>query len=130
MNYNQNNFNRYDNSNYYGDSMSDGVAMRASKLAASAKTQGVLGLILSIFCCPIVALILGILAVSRAKTAKVMLGGDLPEGKTGRVCGIIAIVLSLAWIAFFIFAGYSLYLIALALLEEMNSMMALPFYFL
>lgn len=129
MNYNQNNFNSY-NSGYYGDSMSDGVMMRAGKLAASAKTQGILGLILSIFCCPIVALILGAMAIGRAKTARVMVGGDLPEGKTGRICGIIAIVLSLAWIAFFIFAGYSLYLIALKLLDEMNSMKILPLYIL
>ena len=123
MNYNQNNFNGYNNGGYTPSI--DGVTMRAHKLASSSRTTGILGLIFSILCCPIVGFILGLIAVLRARTAKVMLGGNLSDGNVGRVCGIIALVFSIAEVLVIVFAGYTLYLALLEALEELDSTMSL-----
>lgn len=125
MNYNHNNFNGYGNDNFYVQGEPDGVTLRAAKLASSAKTMGIISLVISIFCCPLVSLIMGFIAIARARTARVMLGGDLPEGKTGRICGIIAVVLSVAWIIFICAMGYGIYLAFLELLAEMDSNLSL-----
>ncbi len=139
MNYNQNNFNQNDNQNngwsygntpFYNQPPMDDVSMRASKLAASSKTLGILGIVLSIICCPLVGLILGIMAANRAKTAKMMLGYDLPEAKTGRICGIIAILICIASMIFSAIMMAKIYQLFLTLMEEMDMMMALALRFL
>lgn len=63
--------------------------------ANSAQTLGIVGLIISIMCCGIAGLILGLLAVSKSKMSRLSLGFEVPEARTGRVCGVIAIVLSI-----------------------------------
>ena len=61
--------------------------------ASTSKTLGIIGLILALFCCPLAGLILGILAIARAKRAKQLSGGiEPPDAATGRICGIIAII--------------------------------------
>jgi len=67
--------------------------------ANSAQTLGIVGLIISIVCCRIAGLILGIIAVGKAKTSRLALGYEVPEARTGRVCGIIAIVISVVAMA-------------------------------
>ena len=61
--------------------------------ANSAQTLGIVGLIVSIVCCALAGLIMGIIACSKAKTSRMTLGYEVPEARTGRICGIIAIVL-------------------------------------
>ena len=63
--------------------------------ANSAQTLGIVGLIVSIICCQIAGLILGIIAVSKAKMSRLTLGYEVPAARTGRICGIIAIVISI-----------------------------------
>ena len=64
-------------------------------VANSAQTLGIVGLIVSIVCCALAGLILGIIAVSKAKMSRLTLGYEVPEARTGRICGIIAIVISI-----------------------------------
>ena len=54
-----------------------------------------------------------------------MLGGNLSDGNVGRVCGIIALVFSIAEVLVIVFAGYTLYLALLEALEELDSTMSL-----
>ena len=63
---------------------------------ATAQTLGIIGLVASFLCSclPIVGLILGIVAVVNGKRAAREDGQDKNAGTTGRVCGIIAIVIS------------------------------------
>lgn len=62
--------------------------------ANSAQTLGIVGLIVSIVCCALAGLIMGIIACSKAKTSRMTLGYEAPEARTGRICGIIAIVMA------------------------------------
>ena len=66
--------------------------------AHSAQTLGIVGLVLAILGCNLVGLILGILAVTKSKTAARLAGCDLPEGRTGRICGIASIAISATYI--------------------------------
>lgn len=67
-------------------------APNESNDASTSKTLGIVGLILALVCCPLAGLILGILACTRAKRAKQTMGFEPPDAATGRVCGIVAIV--------------------------------------
>lgn len=63
---------------------------------ATAQTLGIIGLVASFVCSclPIVGLILGIIAVVNGKRAAKEDGQDKNAGTAGRICGIIAIVIS------------------------------------
>ncbi len=65
----------------------------ANQEASTAQTLGIVGLIMSVVCCALIGVVLGILAINRASNAKNLLGYETSEAKTGRICGIIAIVL-------------------------------------
>ena len=65
------------------------------KAANSSQTMGIVGLLLSLLCCGTAGLILGILAYSKAKLSRLTLGFEVPEARTGRICGIIAIVMGI-----------------------------------
>ncbi len=60
----------------------------------SAQTYGLIGLILTLTCCSLAGLVLGVLAVMRASTSRRVLGFDTANASTGRVLGILAIVFS------------------------------------
>ena len=60
--------------------------------ANSAQTLGIVGLIVSIVCCALAGVIMGIIACGKAKTSRMTLGFEVPEARTGRICGILAIV--------------------------------------
>lgn len=105
MDNNQNNFNQpngqndgwsYDNGQFYTPVPPiDSNAMQANKSAIASQTLGIVGLVLSIIGCPLISLIIGIIAISQAATAKKLLVKEPSEASVGRVCGIIAIVLSI-----------------------------------
>ena len=62
--------------------------------ANTARTLGIIGLIVSIFgCCGVPAgLVLGIIALVKAKRSCATLGFEVPEARTGRICGLLAII--------------------------------------
>ena len=139
MDYNQNNFNQNDNTNngwsygsppFYNQPPMNNVTSRGNELASSSKTLGILGIVLSIICCPLIGLIMGIMAMSRAKTSKMMLGTSISDAKIGRVCGIIALLISIVWIVALCISGYAIYLGFLETLDDLNSMSAFIFFFL
>ena len=85
---------QYTNGQFYGQQIPFiNNTAHANKTASSAQTLGIVGLVISLICCPLVGIILGILAISRASNAKNLLGYESPEAKTGRICGIVAIIL-------------------------------------
>ena len=69
---------------------------KPQKDSSTAQTLGIVGLILALICSPLVGIILGIMAITRAKSSSQLLGYELPEAKTGRICGIIAIIAAIA----------------------------------
>lgn len=136
MDNNQNNFNQnnqqnngwsYDNGQFYTPVPPiDNNAMQANQTASSSQTLGIVGLIVSLICCPLIGIILGIIAISKASTAKNMLGYEPSEAKTGRVCGIIAIVLG----ALSMISSIIIYVVYMAMIMEMMEsglMACLPF---
>ena len=103
MNYNPNNFGQNDNGGwdqgFYGQQPMNPAAMQASKQAASSQTLGIIALIVSIICCPPIGLVLALMARGRAKNAKLLLGFEPSEARTGRICATVALIISIAWIA-------------------------------
>ncbi len=88
--------------------------------AASAQTLGVIALILSFFVCPLVGLILGVMAMNRAKKSTAELGFECAEAKTGRICGLIGVIISslallitLVLLAIYAYALFFVFLAAL-----------------
>ena len=73
--------------------------------ASSAQTQGIVALVLAVLGCNLIALIIGILAVSKAGNIARTAGYMPPEARTGRICGIIAIVIAALYIAAGIILG-------------------------
>lgn len=92
-NFNNNQDWQYGDQQYYTPPAYGPNSYKAIKDASSAQTLGIVGLIVSLVCCPLIGIILGIIAISRAKSASMALGYVPTEAKTGRICGIIAIVL-------------------------------------
>ncbi len=76
--------------------------------ANTAQTLGIVGLLISFFCCGLVGIIMGIIACSKAKMSRMALGFEVPEARTGRICGIIAIVFGALRIV-----GYLVYFIVI-----------------
>ena len=76
--------------------------------ANTSQTLGIVGLLVSFFCCGLAGIIMGIIACSKAKASAMTLGFEVPEARTGRVCGIIAIVLGALRIV-----GYLVYFIVI-----------------
>lgn len=62
------------------------------KSARTAQTLGIVALVISLVLLPPVGIVLGILAIARARAAKRSLGYEISEARVGRICGIIAIV--------------------------------------
>jgi len=136
-NFNQNNFNQnnqqnsgwsYQNDQFYKPvTPIDNNAIEANKHASSSQTLGIVALIVSLVCCPLVGIILGIIAISKASKAKNLIGEEPSEARTGRICGIIAIVLG----ALSMVANIIISIVYMALIiEAMESMMVLTQFFL
>lgn len=80
------------------------VQPKTDTYGPSAQIMGILAIVLSFVCCPIVGIVLGALAMSRAKRSHTELGYETSEGKTGNICGIIGLIIgilgTLFWIAY------------------------------
>ncbi|MBQ3483478.1 MAG: hypothetical protein IJA78_04810 [Clostridia bacterium] len=74
----------------------------ALRKASTARTLGIIGIITSLLCCclPPIGLTLGILAIVFACSANKRAGTKLAPAKTALVCGIIATVISAAWLIY------------------------------
>ena len=102
MDNNQNNLNQsnqqnegwsYDNGQFYTSVPPiDSANIVGNSTASASLTLGIVGLIFSLVCCGITGIILGIIALNKATTAKNLLGNEPAEIKVGRVCAINAIV--------------------------------------
>ena len=102
MDNNQNNLNQsnqqnegwsYDNGQFYTSVPPiDSANIVGNSTASASLTLGIVGLIFSLVCCGITGIILGIIALNKATTAKNLLGSEPAEIKVGRVCAINAIV--------------------------------------
>lgn len=79
---------------------------------STSKTLGIVGLIVTLCSCQIAGIVLGIIGLAKAKRSKQNLGFETPEAATGRVLGIVNIVLGILMIilsavmtAFYIVSG-------------------------
>ena len=79
----------YDRQNPYWNNQNQPV----DTVGNSAQTMGIVAIVASLFC-SIVGLIFGILAISRAKESMMMMQYETPAAKTGRVCGIVSVIIS------------------------------------
>ena len=85
--------------------------------ASSAQTQGIVALVLAVLGCNLIALIIGILAITKAGNIARTAGYMPPEARTGRICGIIAIVIAGLYIVLGIVMGV---LTALGIVDTFN----------
>lgn len=98
----------------YRSSYMDPVPMPYDKRGKSAQIYGIIALIASITCCPIVGLVLGIIALTSASASRRLLGFESAQATSGKILGIVAIVLSvlglllvIAYAALIVIAVYS-----------------------
>ena len=84
----------YDRQNPYWNNQNQPVDTSGN----SAQTMGIVAIVASLFC-SIVGLIVGILAISRARESLMMMQYETPAAKTGRICGIVAVIISALSIA-------------------------------
>ena len=109
MDNNQNNFNQNNEQNegwsyqsgqfYTPVTPIDSANVVGNSTASTSLTLGIVGLIFSLVCCGITGIILGIIALNKATTAKNLLGHEPAEVKVGRVCAINAIVWGAIYLA-------------------------------
>ena len=66
------------------------------KKAGTSKKLGIIGLIVGLLCCGPAGIVLDILAIVNAVNSKDLLGCEHPDAKTGKICGIVGIALSVA----------------------------------
>ena len=102
MDNNQNNLNQsnqqnegwsYDNGQFYTSVPPiDSANIVGNSTATASLTLGIVGLIISLACCGMIGIVLGIIALNKATTAKNLLLHEPAEVKVGRVCAINAIV--------------------------------------
>ena len=59
----------------------------------SAQTLGIVSIICAVFCA-IAGLIIGIIAMNRAKESQVMLQYETSAAKTGRICGLVGVIIA------------------------------------
>ena len=71
----------------------NGQNQQADPVGNTAQTFGIVAIVASLFC-SIVGLIFGILAISRARESFMMMQYETPAAKTGRVCGIVAVIVA------------------------------------
>ncbi len=82
--------------------------MPLDPIGKSSQNYGLIGLILTLTCCSVVGLILGIMALTRASASRRLLGYESAQAAVGKVLGILSIVFSairiistIAWVALF-----------------------------
>ncbi len=124
MNYNSNNFGQ-NNGGWdqdYGQPSMSPAAMQASKQAASSQTLGIISLILTIICCPLIGLILALMARGRAKNAKLLMGFEPHEARTGRICATVALIIALVSIVISIASIYFYMQILAEVYEDLFAM--------
>ena len=104
------------------------TAPKSDNYGSSAQIMGILAIVLSIVCCSVVGIVLGLMAMSRAKRSVVDMGFETSEAKTGNICGIIGLVIgivgtlaSLAFIALYIIG-------VMSILAEGGTLAALPLF--
>ena len=98
----------YQQNPYYGQQgfgydAYDPRMIEARSKASNAQTFGIIALI-GLFVGTILSIIFGILAMSSAKKSTQLLGYELPEAKTGRVMGLVSLILALVGVVLAIFA--------------------------
>lgn len=94
---NQNN-GYYQNNDYYQNNTNGGFQPPFNQPpedneGKSAKTFGIVGLIISIVCCQVLGVVFGIIAVVKAGNSRRALGIETGDASLGKILGIIAIVL-------------------------------------
>ena len=62
---------------------------------ATARTLGIVGIIVTLCCCQIAGIVLGIIGYGKAKRSAQNLGYETSDAATGRVLGIVSIVLGI-----------------------------------
>lgn len=62
---------------------------------ATSRTLGIIGLFVTLCCCQIAGIVLGIIAFSKAKRSAQNLGYETSDAATGKVLGIVCIVLGI-----------------------------------
>ena len=95
----------------------DPVPMPYDNKGKAAQIYGIVAVVTSIACCPIVGLVLGILALTNAAASRRFLGFESGQASSGKVLGIVAIVLSA--LGMFATIAYTV-ITVLALLAELG----------
>ncbi len=80
--------------NFYNPNMPNMNQLEATKKANNAKTFGLIALITSFICTGVIPIVLGILAIVNASSAKSLIGYDIPEAKSGRTMGIASLIIT------------------------------------
>jgi hypothetical protein len=60
----------------------------------TAQTLGIIAIVSSIICCPLVGFILALISLSYVKKSKAAMGMETSEAHAGRICSIITLVIS------------------------------------
>lgn len=93
-------------------SPADQKTAEGERMAANSKVLGIIGLITGIIGFGLVSAIINVLGLVMANNAKILLGYEHSDAKTGRVCATVGLVL--AAVGFVVFLGM---LIALPIIE-------------
>ena len=81
--------------------------------AKNAQIFGIVSLI-GLFFCQILSILFGAMAMSNAKKSAITLGRECSEAKTGRICGLVGLILGIGSIVLTVF-GYILFFVVFAL---------------
>lgn len=69
--------------------------IRGEALAGTSQTMGIIALLLTLICnCLPVGIVLGILAIVKSSASRQMLGYNTSAATVGKICGIIALILT------------------------------------
>lgn len=83
----------------------------AEQFGKSSQSFGIAALITTLCCCPLIGLILGLVAISKSKKCKQLLNADIPQSKVGRICGYIALIIFVLSLVLYVF--YFAYIMAI-----------------
>lgn len=108
---NQYNPNGYPPNNGYG--FYPPIQNQPDNAAKNAQTFGIVALI-GLFFCQLLSIIFGAMAMSNAKKSAIALGHECSEARTGRICGLVGLILGIGSIVLAVF-GYILFFIVFAL---------------
>ena len=104
----------YQQGGFFGNPFDPRMVDAQSK-ARSAQTFGIVALV-GLFTLQILSIIFGILAMQSAKKSRMLLGYELPEAKTGRILGLVSLIISIVSIALTILVCIFYFFFILALI--------------